>query len=522
VKISSLRNVLLLSMAVLVWSLSGCGDHSVGHNAGQKTDEKATDSVLAMIGDEPITRQDLEAALEHIPENRRDSLRKKSLDDLIEATLFAREARGAGLENDPEVSKALERATNDTLVRFFVARYIDREAEPTEEELERFYSKHKDQFLVPQGALIQHIMVKDEATARELLKELKAGASFEALAKDKSLCRCWEREGLHGWVYKGKIATDLEKLVFSLEKGVLSDVIKTEDGYEIVKVKDRQNERHFSFEEAKSRIRNRYFIKKKKDLINQYYETAGVNSNPAEPGVLLKIGDEAITEETLAPILAKLPEEDKEEGKQRWINYLKETKVFSKEARKVELEKDPEVAAELRRKSDKILAKAFRKKFLADKYKVTDEEIEAFYQSRLEHFRVPERIRAKSILVQTREEAEEILKDLKEGAVFASLAVKKSLHPLASRRAGEIGWFRRGEKDPALEKVAFSLENGQISDIIKTEAGYEIIKVTGRQGGEVKPLDEVKNEIEMILRRQKFEEEKQRYYEKAGVKILGA
>lgn len=520
---SSIRFPLFLCMAVLMVPLAGCREEGVRENVGQETGEKPTENVVAMIGDEQITRQDLEAALDRmqVPARKREALRKKVLDGLIEATVFAEEARRAGLENDPKVMKAVERMTNETLTRYFVKKYIDHEAEPSEEELKGYWLKHRDQFIVPQGVLIQHIVVKEEPKARELLKALKAGASFEALAKDKSLCRCFQRQGLHGWLYKGKMAPEPGKVAFNLEKGVLSDVIKTEQGYEVMKVKDRRDQREIPFEEAKSRIRYRFLLKKKKELINQYYEQAGVNTRPAEPGVLFKIGDEAITEETLAPILAKFPEKDKEEGKARWIKYLKETKVFSKEARKVDLEKDPEVATELKRKTNRILAKAFRQKFMKDKFKVGDKEIEDFYQSHLEQFRKPEKLRAKSILVQTKEEAENILKNLKEGAVFASLAVKKSLHPLASRRAGEIGWFGKGEKDPALEKVAFSLKIGQVSDIIKTQAGYEIIKLMDRQGGGIKPLDEVKQGIEMTLMMQRSEGEKQRYYKRAGVKILG-
>jgi foldase protein PrsA len=129
-------------------------------------------------------------------------------------------------------------------------------------------------------------------------------------------------------------------------------------------------------------------------------------------------------------------------------------------------------------------------------------------------------VRVKSIVVRTKEEANEIVKALSDGVEFESLATKRSIHPSAAA-AGEIGWFGKGEKDPALEKIAFSLEKGQISDIIKTEAGYEIIKLVNKKGGQVRPLEEIKELVRMRLTKQKFDQEKQRYYEKAGVKILG-
>jgi hypothetical protein len=76
-----------------------------------------------------------------------------------------------------------------------------------------------------------------------------------------------------------------------------------------------------------------------------------VNTHPTEPGVLVKIGKETITEETLAPILEKVQEERKDKAKLKWIDYFIETKVFSQEARKVGLEKDPEVSREIRKRN---------------------------------------------------------------------------------------------------------------------------------------------------------------------------
>ena len=66
--------------------------------------------------------------------------------------------------------------------------------------------------------------------------------------------------------------------------------------------------------------------------MHQYFEAAGVNTRPAQEGLLAKIGDEAITEEALAPILKKIPAGEKEKAKKRWIEYLVNRTVFSKEA----------------------------------------------------------------------------------------------------------------------------------------------------------------------------------------------
>ncbi|UCG81314.1 MAG: peptidyl-prolyl cis-trans isomerase [Desulfobacterales bacterium] len=512
-----LRLMLFLWLAGAALVNGGCNDEAVGNQGEAKTSES---NVVAMVRGEAITTEDLETVLQKLPVRKREALRAKVLDNLIEARVFAEEARKEGLHKDPQVKEAVEKVTNEELARFFVKKRIDAEAEPSESAMKKYYTDNQDLFVVPDSVLLQQIVFKDEQKAKGALKSLQAGISFDALAKDESIAKSG-KQGKPTWFYKGRMDPELEKAAFALEKDSLSDVIKTQKSYQIVKVLDTRDQKLFSFEDARFKIKQRLFWNKKRELIDKYYEAAAVNTHPTEPGVLVKIGEELITEETLAPILAKVSEKNKDKAKLRWIDYFIETKVFSKEARKVGLESDPEVAREIRRRTEKVLAQAFRKRFITGKFQVTDSDIAGHYESNPELFRVPEKVRAKSILVKTRQEAEDILKRLKGGASFGLLAQEKSLHPHASSRAGEIGWFPKGERDPAVEKAAFSLKKGEISDVIKTEAGYEIIKLMDKKGGEMRPLDEVEQSIKMTLTRQEFLQEKQHYYKKAGVKVTG-
>ena len=314
---------------------------------------------------------------------------------------------------------------------------------------------------------------------------------------------------------------ELEKVAFTLEKEKLSDVIKTKEGYQIIKVLEKSDKREIAFDEARKNIRYELSWKKKKELIDKYYAEAKVNKNPDEKGILFKIGDEVFKEEIIASVLSEAPEKEKEKVRQRWIDYLIETTVFSREARKAGLDKDAEVANEIKGRTDEILSNSFIKKFIEGKVQVSDKEIADYYQSHQEEFGspVPVNVKVKTILVKTKEEAENILKELREGASFDTLAKEKSIDPSASQ-GGVINWFGKGEKDPELEKAAFSLEKDKVSDVIKTADGYQIIKVIDKRGGGISTLPEVKKKITMKLKTQKMKDEKQRYYEKAGVKIL--
>ena len=508
---------LLVCMAVL-FSLAGCRDEAADRSAVL---EKTKSTVVALIGEEEITREDLEQDLKEIPEARRETLKNKVLSDLIEARVFASQARKAGLHEDPQVMESLEKTTKETLARNFVRKHVDQEAEPSEEELRKYYDEHMDQFLVPDGVMLRQIVLKEKEQAEAVLKELKEGAPFEELARKRSIGRAWKTGGRLGWRFKGRMDPVLENVAFSLEKGQLSDIIKTEEGYQIIEVLSKADQGQRPFEESKPHIRTGLFREKKNALVHELYKEAGVDIHPTEEGLLAKVGDDALTEETLAPILAKASEDERQEVRRRWVSYFIDTTVFSNEARKVHLEDDPDVAREIKRKTDQILATAFRKRFIGEKTQISDKEIADYYQSHPAKFKAPPLVRVEAILVNTRQEAEEILKELKNGADFAALAARESLYPDAASRAGEIGWFGKGERDPALEKAAFSMERGKISGIIKTEAGFEIIKLMAKRGGEIKPLDEVKQRIEMNLMAQKLAGEKERYYKEAGVEILG-
>jgi peptidyl-prolyl cis-trans isomerase C len=355
----------------------------------EATKGKPDETVLVRVGDEVITQKDLETALKKLPENKREEFRDSTLNQLTEVKVFSNEARKAELDKDPKIKEALERAENEILARHFMKKYIDEKSQPTDEEIRKYYSEHRDQFVIPDGVFIQHIVVKNEDDAEAILENLKKGVSFEEIAKKKSIARSGKEEGRLGWLYKGRMDPELEKVAFTLEKGKLSDVIKTKEGYEIIKVLNKSDKREITFDKAKANFRYQLFYKKKNELTDKYYEEARVNKNPTEKGVLFKIGDETFKEEIIAPVLAEAPEKEKEKVRQRWIDNLIETTVFSKEAVKAGLEKDVEVVNEIKRRRDEILANSFIRKFIAGKIEVSDKEIADYYQSHREEFSKP-------------------------------------------------------------------------------------------------------------------------------------
>jgi len=145
---------------------------------------------------------------------------------------------------------------------------------------------------------------------------------------------------------------------------------------------------------------------------------------------------------------------------------------------------------------------------------VSEEEIEEFYRDNPENFEVPERVRASHILIgyegaenstaersaeEARTLAEEVLEKAKaEGADFAALAQEYSEGPSAER-GGDLDFFVSGQMVQPFEEAAFALQSGEISDIVETQFGYHVIRVTGREEGREIPLEEVRENITAFL-----------------------
>ena len=153
---------------------------------------------------------------------------------------------------------------------------------------------------------------------------------------------------------------------------------------------------------------------------------------------------------------------------------------------------------------------------LAATTKVAREDVERNYNSKLGTYTTPEQIRASHILLSiegkddaaVRALADQVLKEAKSGADFAGLAKKYSQDESNAQNGGDLDYFARGRMVPAFENAAFALKPGEISDPVKTEFGYHIIKLVDRKPAIVRPLTdpEVYKEIEVEILREQTEQ----------------
>jgi len=160
---------------------------------------------------------------------------------------------------------------------------------------------------------------------------------------------------------------------------------------------------------------------------------------------------------------------------------------------------------------------------IASGVQVTHDELQAYYNQHRDQYRIAEQAKVSHILIKTplpgpdgtvdekgvaeaQKRAGDLLKQLKGGANFEDLAKKYSEDPGSAKEGGSLGWIGKGRTVPEFEKAAFSLPKGQISDLVKSSYGFHIIRVDDRQDAHMKMLDEVKGEIEPILKQQKAQQ----------------
>jgi peptidyl-prolyl cis-trans isomerase D len=140
------------------------------------------------------------------------------------------------------------------------------------------------------------------------------------------------------------------------------------------------------------------------------------------------------------------------------------------------------------------------------KVQISDAELQKDYQESIDSFRTPERVRVRHILLKTqgkpkeeapklKAKAEDLLKQLKGGADFASLAKQNSEDVGSAEKGGELGWIVKGQTVPNFEKAAFSLDSGALSGIIETEYGYHILQVEEKQAAHNQTFDEAKPQL---------------------------
>lgn len=221
-----------------------------------------------------------------------------------------------------------------------------------------------------------------------------------------------------------------------------------------------------------------------------------------ENKVLATVNGKDITEQDVYDFLKQLPPQtatqfSTPEGMSRITAELVNQELMYLDAIENGLNEEEDFIRQLEKVKESILKQYAINKLLSD-VKVTEEEMLEFYNSEKENFVEPEKIRASHILVETEEKAKEILEEINNGLSFEEAAKEHSTCP-SKEVGGDLGEFTKGKMVPEFEEAAFSMEEGEISQPVKTQFGYHLIKLVSKKESSLIPYENLKEQIEKHL-----------------------
>jgi peptidyl-prolyl cis-trans isomerase C len=201
-------------------------------------------------------------------------------------------------------------------------------------------------------------------------------------------------------------------------------------------------------------------------------------------------------ESEMGPELARLPEVQR---RQRIIQILVETEVMATAAETDKLGQGPDFEARLKSYRRRALRDTYFEKKIRDG--VGDADVKAFYDKQAELMKANPQVRARHILVEKEEDAKALRARIVKGEDFAKLAKENSKDPGSGANGGDLGFMQKGQTVPAFDEMLFKLKPGEMSEPVKTEFGYHILKVEEHRL--LPPLAELKDRMSLHLIQEK-------------------
>ena len=344
-----------------------------------QTKGRVVEEIIARVNNEVITASDLQRARTSLQEEAKQECRnctpqqlqmlmadkeKNLLRDLIDQSLLAQRAKDLGVNVETDVVKRLDQIRqqngiasmeelekkvnesgisfedfkgnirNNLLTQEVIRREVGSKILIGRDEVQKHYDEHKNEFQRPEQVYLREIFVttegkkeaeipEQEKKARNLLERVKKGEDFAELAKRYSDGTTAKSGGELGVFERGQLAKDIEEMVFKMNRGQLSDVIRTKTGFLILKVEQRFEAGLQPLEKVENEVMNRIYMEKMEPGMRRYLQTLRQDSYVVvKPGYL----DSAAVASTPILEVEAAPEEEKKKGKRRFLLFGKKKK----------------------------------------------------------------------------------------------------------------------------------------------------------------------------------------------------
>jgi peptidyl-prolyl cis-trans isomerase C len=509
------------------------------------------EKVVARVGDRVITLDQLEQQWKQVSRmnitgiselDRKKELVDRMLGDQIVIVEAYKEGLDSQVENDSDFVKQKERL----LLTALYQREIVEKAKVTEPEIRKEYEKMKEEVHAA------HILVETEEEADQIYQSLKDGADFAELAREKSIDpSARNNDGDLGFFSWGKMVPEFQEEAFALNPGEISRPVKTSYGWHLIKLIEKREKEQPPFEEAKGQIQSKLENEKRQKTVNQYFaqlrkkEGFTLNQDAYQfllaqkeevppdslglkrPGDLIDLEkltpqekdmalctyrDGIITvgqfaeqfNDTPQPYRPRLQEQEK--VIESTFGMVVQS-ILVKVAQKQNIESSPEFKEQWTDLKEKEMVKRMVNEVILKGSDISDQDIEDYYNKNKERFTVEPQVTVREILVQTEEQARDLLQQAKSGSDFANLAKDNTIRTYAKGSGGLLGSFTRS-RYPEIFDVAWDMKVGSFGGPIKLRdrqfgEGFSVFKLEGKTEGKVQTLEEVKDRVSSMAKREK-------------------
>ncbi|AMB44612.1 MULTISPECIES: peptidylprolyl isomerase [Methylobacteriaceae] len=240
--------------------------------------------------------------------------------------------------------------------------------------------------------------------------------------------------------------------------------------------------------------------------------------------VVARVNGQAITAADLAiaaedPALS-LPGVDEGAKQNLLVDYMVDLKVGAQAAEAAKVGDAPEFKRKLAYFRDKLLLDDYLER--EAKKAVTPEAAKALYEQTVKSMKPEEEVRARHILVESEDEAKKIAARVKGGEDFAKIAGEVSKDPGSKTEGGDLGWFSQERMVKPFADAAFKMTPGQVSDPVKTQFGWHVLRVEEKRTKPVPTFDEMKEQIDQYLTRKAQQDTIVKLREAAKVERAGS
>ena len=508
------KRICLIILIFVASVTSGCFRYSVFHD---------NSSIIANVNGYNISLDEIEKKLVNIHrikqmtnlEGKAGSIDiDKIIEELINERVIIQEAYRVELDEDPFFQEKVNKyIINCSVIRLRQENVLNK-INVTEDEIYGYFKKYYEKIRIRQ------IFTKDYKKAEKLLNLLIKGKDFAELEKAESEYLNKERGEL-GFIKRGRMEQTFEDTAFSLKKGEISDIVKTSDGFHIIKLEEKKHAPEDMFEKVKNKIKKKLLKEKEqkrsKDYIAELKNKATIwidtellysispNQKDCNNNIIIAIvNDEPIDEcDFVDEARRHVPKLRSGILNSEIFDSLIIYELVEQEAIKRNYLNDPLFKNGIEKYKETQLLNLFKQKIIFPKSIPLENELIEYYETHKNDFRKDYEVWFSEMLLPTLESAEAALKELREGADFEFLTSKKSVMPL---RTGVNVWIPFGQLSHGIRMAMIDLEIGELTDIVQESSKFKIIKLKGKRGGEYKKFSTVKERIKQILVKRKFDD----------------